>query len=194
MRAVAEIAYTEEEIATLVDERAQRIVDEKLDDYRSELRKQIIYEEHEDEITQMAEDIAEERIEKIKDKIREELLYEMHEDEIQSMADRIAEDRLSKLIVTQERSDFMIDKQAKELEKLYNDSQLLKSLVKKKGADGTRELFSKIEEMKTRIIELEAKNIELRAMQFPDTKSKTPNSTVTAARKSSNEDCGENKS
>jgi hypothetical protein len=142
-------AYTEEEIMIAIEERAERLFEER----REDLRKEIALEEFQDELEEKAREIASAKVESIRDDIRRELVYEKNEVEIVAIAEEISRARLEELEEKARIDTYVGEKQAETIDMLYEGSEILKAL----GAKNIEDLVTKFEEMRKKIVELEAK-------------------------------------
>ncbi len=139
----------------MVDEDTQQLIDERarelLDEYRKELRNEF----------------------------KQNFVREEFAEEIKAWAEQIADIKIKKLQEEKERNDYIIDRQTRELERLTTSSEILREVLA--GGGGIKELVWKLEEMKRKILQLEAMFAEARATQFPDLSRRPPDAVVEAS-------------
>lgn len=125
-------------------------------------------------IEDRAHELLEERLEQQRKEFKKTLVREEFAPEIREMAEQLAEIRLEKLLEEKEKNDYIIDKQARDIEKLAADSEVLREVLASGG--GIKELVWKLEEMKQKILQQQARLAELSSTQFPDLSYKSPSS------------------
>jgi hypothetical protein len=127
-------------------------------------------------IEERAHELTEEYRENLAREYKQNWVRAEFEEEIKSWAEQLAEIKVRKLLEEKERADYIIDRQARELERLTSSSEVLREVLSNGG--GIKELVWKLEEMKRKILQLEALFAEAKATQFPDLSRRPPDAVV----------------
>jgi len=125
-------------------------------------------------IEDRARELLKEKLQEYRREFRQNFVREECQDEIRAWAEQLAEIRVAKLLEERERSAYIIDRQTRELEELTANSEVLREVLASGG--GIRELVWKMEEMKRKMLQLEAMLAEAKSTQFPDLARKSPSS------------------
>jgi hypothetical protein len=116
------------------------------------------------------------KLKEYRQEFRQNFVREECQDEIRAWAEQLAEIKVAKLQEENERSVYIIDRQARELEKLTANSEVLREVLASGG--GIKELVRKLEEMKRKILQLEAMLADAKSTQFPDLSQKSPSNVL----------------
>ena len=127
-------------------------------------------------IDERARDLVEEYKRELRKEFKQNLVREEFDEDIKAWAEQIADIKVKKLLEEKEHSDYIIDRQTRELERLTASSEVLREVLANGG--GIKELVWKLEEMKRKILQLEAMLGEARSKQFPDLSRQPPDSVV----------------
>ena len=123
-------------------------------------------------IDDRARELLKEKFEGYRREFKQNLVREEYLEEIRAWAEQLAEIRVAKYLEEKEHSDYIIDRQTRELEDLTASSDVLREVLANGG--GIKKLVWKLEEMKRKILQLEAMLAVAKSTQFPDLSSKPP--------------------